>query len=150
MGGLKPLCKTLQPNKSMYINILYRLPWKVKWFKKKDQDQIIDFNWSCIPVKKKYYQQLGTSFIKNRNVSSTEWNVIKHLFGSWSNLYNQNFTTFNRKKTQFLQQYLRKEQYSLHMGKGRCRILILFKKILKSNDEVRQSWPCFWTNSPCW
>lgn len=53
MGGLKPLCKTLQPNKSMYINILYRLPWKVKWFKKKDQDQIIDFNWSCIPVKKK-------------------------------------------------------------------------------------------------
>lgn len=53
MGGLKPLCKTLQPNKSMYINILYRLPWKVKWLKKKDQDQIIDFNWSCIPGKKK-------------------------------------------------------------------------------------------------
>lgn len=54
MGGLKPLCKTLQPNKSMYINILYTLPWKVN-DKKKDQDQIIDFNWSCIPVKKKYY-----------------------------------------------------------------------------------------------
>lgn len=35
MGGLKPLCKTLQPNKSMYINILYRLPWKVKLLKKK-------------------------------------------------------------------------------------------------------------------
>lgn len=35
----------------------------------------------------------------NRNVSSIEWNDIKHLFGSCSNLYNQNFTTFNRKKS---------------------------------------------------
>lgn len=53
MGGLKPLCKTLQPNKKHVHQHTLQTSMESKMIKKKVQDQIIDFNWSCIPVKKK-------------------------------------------------------------------------------------------------